>query len=155
MQNLPFDVLLLVLRVAFIFIIYFFLFQVVRVTSRDISRVAARPPQADDKVLPDESAYGAMVVLQAGQSGLRPGQRLPLEAYTTLGRRITNTIQLEDDFISGEHTSVSLREDGNWWAEDMGSTNGTYVNGARIAAPVLVRNGDSIGVGRVEFRLDV
>ncbi len=153
-MNLPFDVLLLILRVAFVFLLYFFLFQVIRVTSRDISRV--QPRRVADPADPvEESGYGALIVVQTGQAQLVPGQRLPLEPYTTLGRRLSNTIQLDDDFISGEHTIISLREDGNWWVEDAGSTNGTYVNGMRITAPVQIRNDDAVGVGRVELRLEI
>jgi len=154
LQNLPFDVLLVVLRVAFVFLLYFFLFQVIRVTSRDISRTQPRAVVAAD-AMPEESAYGVLIVVQPGQAKLLPGQRLPLEPYTTLGRRLSNTIQLDDDFVSGEHTRISIREDGNWWVEDAGSTNGTYVNGMKISAPVQVRNGDTVGIGRVELRLEV
>ena len=153
LQNLPFDVLLVVLRVAFIFLLYFFLFQVIRVTSRDISRAQPRTVVAGPET--DESAYGALVVVQPGQAKLLPGQRLPLEPYTTLGRRLSNTIQVDDDFASGEHTIISIREDGNWWVEDAGSTNGTYVNGVKINAPTQVRSGDTIGIGRAELRLEV
>ncbi len=154
LQNLPFDVLLVVLRVAFIFLLYFFLFQVIRVTSRDISRAQPRP-LIDTGVGAEESAYGTLVVVQPGQAKLLPGQRLPLEPYTTLGRRLSNTIQVDDDFASGEHTIISIREDGNWWVEDAGSTNGTYVNGVKITAPTQVRSGDTVGIGRAELQLEI
>lgn len=154
LQNLPFDVLLVILRVAFVFLLYFFLFQVIRVTSRDVSRVQPRPTLAEAGVA-EESAYGALIVMQPGQTGWKPGTRLPLEPYTTIGRRLSNTIQLEDDFASGEHTRISIHEDGNWWVEDAGSTNGTYVNGVKITAPTMVRSGDTVGIGRVELRLEM
>lgn len=149
-QNLPFDVLIVSLRIVFVFLIYFFLYQVIRVTTREVSRVQ---PVAAAAQSAEEAALGYLVVVQPGQSGLKVGQQLPLLAYTTLGRRQTNTIPLEDDFISGEHTLISLREDGNWWLEDVGSTNGSYLNGKRITQAQVVGPDDLVGVGRVELRL--
>jgi len=151
-QNLPFDILIVSLRFIFVFLIYFFLYQVVRVITRDISRV--QPVAAAAEAAGDDGPLGQLVVVQPGKSGLRIGQSLPLLAYTTMGRRQTNTIPLEDDFISGEHSILSLREDGNWWLEDGGSTNGTYLNGKRIDQPTPVGPGDLVGVGRVELRIN-
>lgn len=82
----------------------------------------------------------------AGSLLLPTGERLPLgEAIITFGRRPESTVQLADPNVSRNHAEV--RPNGNGWIlVDLGSTNGTRVNGARIQAHEL-REGDEISFG--------
>ena len=144
LQDIPFDIFILLLRIAFVFLLYFFLFQVVRVLLRDLR--AAQPAPAP------VTAYSQAVVVEAGSSGLAPGTAFPLEPVTTIGRKATNTIVLDDSFVSSEHARLFQRETG-WWVEDWHSTNGTQVNGAEVGRSAPVRDGDIIGVGGVKLRL--
>jgi len=144
LQSLPFDIFILLLRVAFIFLLYFFLFQVVRVLMRDLRQVQPAPPPP--------ALYGQAVVVDPGSSRLTPGTAFNLEPVTTLGRKLTNTIPLDDNFVSGEHARLFLR-DNRWWVEDWNSTNGTQVNGAEITQPTPLLDGDIVGVGGVRLKL--
>ena len=85
-------------------------------------------------------------------SACRPGQAIPLETVTRLGRAGENTVVLEDDFVSAAHAIVLLRE-GRWWVRDAGSTNGTLVNGARVTGEMPLREGDELQVGSVLLKL--
>ncbi len=78
------------------------------------------------------------------------GQTYPLLPLTSLGRSPTNTIPISDDYASGEHALVALRS-GQWWLEDRQSRNGTTINGMPITQPVIITDGDIIGVGSVSF----
>jgi len=68
------------------------------------------------------------------------------DVEVTFGRSRASTVMVDDDRVSRSHTRIVLR-DGRIVVEDLGSRNGTRVNGARIEGPVVVESGDAIGVG--------
>jgi hypothetical protein len=135
------------LRVAFVALIYGFLFLVLRATARELSDAAR-------VMAPDEGHAGAMALLtlDAAESSLRPGEVLPLQAATRIGRVAGNTMIVDDPHISAEHVEIRF-ERGQWWLRDLGSSNGTLVNGDPVRAVMGVRPGDVIQCGRVRFRL--
>ncbi|MBW5486677.1 DUF1707 and FHA domain-containing protein [Streptomyces bambusae] len=69
-----------------------------------------------------------------------------------IGRDPGNTLRLTHETVSRQHAELSLR-DGQWVLRDLGSTNGTTVNGRRLTGSAVVRDGDQVGFGRVSFRL--
>jgi hypothetical protein len=144
LQNLPFDIVVFLLRIVFVFFLYFFLFQIVRVLSRDLRTV--KPPEATP------SPYGRAVIVEPGSMQIAPGVSYQLQPITSLGRKLSNTIVLDDNFVSGEHTLLTWR-DGRWWVEDVASTNGTFVNGAEVTRPTPLLDGDVIGVGGVQLKI--
>lgn len=76
------------------------------------------------------------------------GQVVELTNELTLGRSPSCGVPLEEDtFASSLHARVFPR-DGELWVEDLGSTNGTYVNDERLAAPARLQRGDRLRVGR-------
>ncbi len=100
-------------------------------------------------------AYGRLVELREVDDGYAPtGQTYPLLPLTSLGRSPTNTIPIHDNYASGEHALVALRG-GQWWLEDRQSRNGTMINGMPITQPVIITDGDIIGVGNLSFRLEL
>ena len=144
-ESLPFDIFILGLRIAFIALLYLFLFQVVRVIVRDLMHVG--PVDTGQP----KSKYGKLVVVDPGRSRLSPGMTYTLQAVTSLGRKPTNTITLDDDFVSTEHSLISWR-DGRAWLEDVASTNGTYFNDTEVNRPVALSEGDIIGIGGVRLK---
>ncbi len=143
-QTLPFDIFILGLRIAFIVLLYLFLLQVMRVIVRDLRQPA---PEG----LHPRSRYGRLVVTEPGRSHLSPGTVFTLQAVTSLGRKPSNDIVLDDDFVSGEHALISWR-DGRAWLEDVGSTNGTFLNDSELTRPVPISEGDIIGIGGVRLK---
>jgi hypothetical protein len=80
------------------------------------------------------------------RTGPNPGMVFDLtKEITTLGRDVANDIVLGDPEVSRQHSRIT-RTPGGYVLEDMGSTNGTFVNGERLAAPRVLREGDLIGL---------
>ncbi len=130
-------------RLAFLALLYVVLFAIVRVLLRDLRRAAIEPGME----------LGRLVVL-ASPTGQPPvGLAIPLDAVTTIGRDVNNTVVLDDPYASSAHAVLSFRGRA-WYLEDAGSTNGTLVDGARIDQVVPVGFGDEITCGETRFRLD-
>lgn len=160
---------LLMLRIAAGILLLAFLGALFWVLWRDY-RTAARV------VLDEKRQRGRLVVIVAGvqHAALVPdtpmseypgldegagveslaGMSFPLLPVTSVGRAPTNTIVLPDTFCSQEHALVS-RRDGQWWLEDLRSSNGTLLNGEPVVEPVVVSSGDVIGIGRVQLKVEL
>jgi hypothetical protein len=139
------DGLLLVLwvvRLLFLLLLYVFLYRVVRTLLHDL-RAAAREPT---------TTMGRLVVMAS--PGLEPptGHVFALDAITTLGRDVNNSIVVDDPFASAEHAVLTFRGSA-WYVEDLGSTNGTYVNGNAVTGVATIEFGDELQIGEVRFRL--
>jgi adenylate cyclase len=80
-------------------------------------------------------------------------QAIDLRAANSLGRHPNNTIQLLDKIVSKEHCIVEVR-DGRFVLRDLGSLNGTYVNGERVRGEMLLKHGDEIALGSTRARFD-
>jgi pSer/pThr/pTyr-binding forkhead associated (FHA) protein len=85
---------------------------------------------------------------------LRSGSALALHPETTLGARPENEIVLGDPFVSGRHARLSW-DGSNWWVEDLGSRNGTYVDRRRCSphTPQVLPPGGVLQVGDITFEL--
>ncbi len=88
------------------------------------------------------------------ETGTLTGQCTPLRPVTALGRAEDNTLVLQDPFASAHHTLVLWR-DGQWWIEDLGSHNGTYLNGARLVVAQPLTTGDLIRIGETVLRFTI
>jgi len=112
-------------------------------------RASAREVEASRRT------YGRIVVLREVNGTMtRTGEVYPLLPITSLGRSPTNSIRIDDSFASGEHAVVTMRN-GQWWLEDRQSRNGTMLNGVLVNQPVVVTDGDIIGIGKLRFRLEI
>lgn len=139
---------LLLVRAVVLILLYAFLGGVALVVWLDLRR-SGRPAGAG------AAAPGArLIVLEPGDSDRPPGSALPLANVAGVGRDLDNEVVLQDATVSGRH-AVVLRRDGAWWVEDLGSTNGSFLNGApvRPELPALVRSGDVLQFGAVRLRL--
>jgi predicted component of type VI protein secretion system len=134
---------------VFVGLIYFGLLVVLVAVRREMS-LRLRSGQA----LPSTAA-GRLLLLQAGgDSTARPGAIWPLKPNNNLGAEPGNDLVLHDTLVSGQH--ARLRWDGTgWWLEDLGSTNGTLVNGQRIAAHTAqkISAGARLQLGDMVFEL--
>src|SRR4029079_1351115 len=99
------------------------------------------------------TSLGRLIVVAspAGEPG--QGRSFDLDAITTLGRDVNNAIVIDDPFASSEHAVLTYRGRG-WYVEDLGSTNGTFVNGRDIAYVAPLGFGDEISIGQVRMRLE-
>jgi pSer/pThr/pTyr-binding forkhead associated (FHA) protein len=146
--------LLLVLKVGFVVLLYLFIWRVIRVASRDITvgqesaiLVPVRPVEAEKPEPP--RAAGRLVVTRSPE--LREGSVIAVAHELVAGRDPGADIQLPaDGYASGRHARFvrGQRQDA---IEDLHSTNGTFVNGARLTGLHTLSAGDLITIGQTQL----
>lgn len=152
---------LLVLKVAFLVLLYLFIWRIVRGAARDVRSsqesmiLAPQQAQALGLVAPRQAqaANGRLVVVAS--SALQPGDAYELDSVQlTAGRGANNDLALpNDEFASARHARFEPRRDGVY-VEDVGSTNGTFVNGIRLARERRLTPGDIVRVGETDLRFE-
>jgi hypothetical protein len=147
MFELSTDLLVFSLRLALVGVLYLFLAAVLLAASRGLRQVAG-----DDAS--DRRRTARLIVLEAGQTSLAPGEALALGPLTSLGRSQHCSIVLDDTFVSSEHAVVAFRA-GRWWLSDRGSTNGTLLNARPVDGEVGVVADDVIGIGDVQLKVEI
>jgi pSer/pThr/pTyr-binding forkhead associated (FHA) protein len=151
------------LEYVFLALLYLFFLRVVRavwVELREPRLVAAvtevpglaptangKPTAATARGKGRRAAPSQLVVIGPG------GESYGLADELTIGRAPGCAVPLPDDnFVSTMHARV-FRRDGDYWVEDLGSTNGSLVNGRRISAATPLRRGDRLQIGRTVLEL--
>jgi pSer/pThr/pTyr-binding forkhead associated (FHA) protein len=136
---------LTILKVALLALLYLFIWRAVRAVVRDVAP-KERTPRTPAKTSP-RKRRGAptKVVLLSARGGRVSTHRL--SGTVEIGRAASCAIRPEDTYISQEHARISNRN-GSWVLEDLGSTNGTYLNQRRITVPTEISAGDQIRVGK-------
>ena len=147
------DPVAVLLKLAFIGVLYLFLLWVARSALKDLARPATGSRLvADERASAQELARRSVLVAEGG-GGLRAGSAFELDTSATIGRSPGAEIQIDDPFASGRHARIYERG-GFYYVEDMGSTNGTYLNGEKLASQELLRAEDRIHIGDTEFRYE-
>ena len=166
------DEVLLILKIAFLVLLYLFIWRIVRTASRDLrlpqeSFILAPSSQAGVQPARRGAGTGRLVVGTSAQaihpgrlvvtaSGvLDTGQEYELDASPlTIGRGGQNDIAIRsDEYASARHARFEPRQDGVW-VQDLGSTNGTYLNGARLDRPRRLTEGDVVRIGETDVRYE-
>jgi pSer/pThr/pTyr-binding forkhead associated (FHA) protein len=151
---------LLILKILFLVLLYLFIWRIVRTASRDLrlpqESFVLSPGQAQAAGLLGRShriETGRLVVVES--PSLDAGTVHVLDsAALTVGRGAQNDLTLgNDDFASARHARFDPRRDGVW-VSDVGSTNGTFVNGVRVAKPRRLAPGDVVRVGSTDLRYE-
>jgi hypothetical protein len=153
------ETVLLILKIAFVVLLYLFIWRIVRTAAKDVrlpqESFILGPGQAAAAGLGQQPApmLATLVVLKS--PALEVGEEFQLDsAPLTVGRGSPNDIELHDDeFASAKHARIEPRRDGVW-VEDIGSTNGTFVNGTRIDRPRRLTPGDVVRVGETDLRFE-
>jgi pSer/pThr/pTyr-binding forkhead associated (FHA) protein len=157
--DLAVETVLLILKIVFLVLLYLFIWRIVRTAAKDVrlpqESFILGPAQAAAAGLGQQApqALASLVVLRS--AALEQGERFELDsAPVTVGRGSPNDIELhEDEFASAKHARIEPRRDGVW-VEDIGSTNGTYVNGTRLDRPRRLTPGDVVRIGETDLRFD-
>jgi hypothetical protein len=148
--SIGWSTLLLAGKWCFIGLIYLALLVVLVTVRRELRAHVRSAVGASPQV-----AAGRLKVIQGGSDAhMQPGQVFDLQPETTLGADLDNTLVLGDHFISSRH--ARLRWDGvGWWVEDLGSRNGTLVNGRpcppHVRQPIAM--GAKLVMGDMAFEL--
>jgi len=118
-----------------------------RAQRRRPARGAPRPAARAAPARPSRRPARELVV--ADSSGKRT---VPLKDSITVGRAATCDLVLSDTYVSNVHARI-FAKDGAYWLEDLGSTNGTYMNRAKVAVPTAIGPGDEIRMGKATLEL--
>jgi hypothetical protein len=151
---------LLVLKIAFLVLLYLFIWRIVRAVARGArssqERTILGPQEARSLGLVPQgppAPRGQLVVVAS--TALPPGEAYEVDSVQlTIGRGANNDLPLPDDeFASARHARIEPRRDGVY-VEDVGSTNGTFVNGIRLARERRLADGDIVRVGETDLRFE-
>jgi|SRR5215211_5714679 len=148
MMSISVDWVLLFLRLLFVVVLYFFLYQIVRLTTRELAILA----QQDASAQPARRVVGRLVVVDPAETILPIGTGFPLTPRTLVGRHPGSDVVLDDTFVSAEHAELEA-DDSGWVLRDLGSTNGTFVNGREVIGTTDIADGDVVQFGRVKLKL--
>jgi pSer/pThr/pTyr-binding forkhead associated (FHA) protein len=150
--------LLAVLKLLCLALLYLFFLRVLRAVWAELRPPPPAPPPAPptparrrDPAPQSRRRKGAghlVIVAPADQKG----RSFDLNGELTVGRAAGCQVALEDNYVSQLHARVFTR-DGGVWVEDLGSTNGTYLNDQRVSAPLALRRGDQLKVGSTVMEL--
>jgi hypothetical protein len=154
------EVVLAVARFGFLVLLWVFVFAVVGVIRRDLfgtrqSRLVAAPRGVNltASARPAKVKRGKSARTMVVTEGALAGTRITLgDAPITIGRADDSTLVLNDDYASTRHARLVPRT-GQWLVEDLGSTNGTYLDRAKVTGPTPVPLGVPIRFGRTVLEL--
>jgi pSer/pThr/pTyr-binding forkhead associated (FHA) protein len=136
-----------VLKIALLALLYFFIWRAVRTVVGDL--YGPRQPRARRRQPKARPARGGKVptkVLVMDERGRKLASHR-LNGTLQIGRAASCQIRLNDTYISQLHAKISERN-GAWVVEDLGSTNGTYLNQRKVTAPTEISAGDRIRLGK-------
>jgi pSer/pThr/pTyr-binding forkhead associated (FHA) protein len=153
--------LLNLLKIFLLVLLYLFFFRVLRAvwTEMNPAKVAEAPagaaagrsraPRGRNARRPGKSGTPSLRVIEP--PSLR-GRAYSLDDEVTLGRAAGCQVPLDDAYASQVHARVFQRE-GQWYVEDLGSTNGTYLNRRRVAGPMVMKRKDRVQIGNTVLEL--
>lgn len=137
-------IVVLILRVALAIVLYVFLWRVLQTLWQEIRQQGT--------ILSSQKKPGIHV-----DAKLEDGKELRYHFWQNeimIGRGAHCHITLSDEMLSASHARVSFHH-GQWWLEDLGSTNGTFLNREKIIVPTVVITGDQFKCGNTVFSLRI
>lgn len=133
------DVILALLRIIFLGLVYLFVWQVARAIGSHLGISVRRKRKEGSRVL-------------FVRSESQQGEEFEVTDVVVMGRSSEADFVLEDPYASEFHLRL-VSQEGGLTLHDLGSTNGTYVNGRRVSAPTQLRQGDTIQVGKTVMEI--
>jgi hypothetical protein len=153
------DPVAVALKFGFLAVLYLFLLWVMRSSLRDLTGRRAAVADDGEAVAPDDLRRGGYEPPRQGNPrlevvaamGREPGELLHLDGDATMGRAASAEIRVDDPYASSAHARI-FRRGAATFIEDMGSTNGTFLNGRPLERPQQLRVSDTIRIGESEYR---
>ncbi len=152
------ELLLSLVRIGFLIALWWFVISVVGVLRRDLQAPRDAKPLTPARIprtpnprpsLRTRKSVNNLVIVE----GILEGTVIPLgTAPITIGRAADSTIVLDDDFVSTNHARL-VPSGKNWIVEDLGSTNGTWIDRDRVNGPTLLQPKATLRIGRTSMEL--
>jgi hypothetical protein len=149
---------LLLLKIGFLVLLYLFIWRIVRSAARDLrlpQESMILSPQQASALLPQPVAreLGRLVVMKSPV--LDEGDVVTIDSHALrVGRSHDNDLSIDgDEYASAHHARFEPRRDGVY-VEDVGSTNGTFVNGIRLTRERRLAQGDVVRIGETDLRFE-
>lgn len=141
-----------VLKYAFIALVYFFVYRAIRSIASDIGDRKAKKstPRSEVRSTRARGKAPQTVVVKDDAGKKLASHRL--NGALQIGRADACHIKLDDTYVSNFHARL-YPKDGAWHVEDLGSTNGTYLNRQRVSGSVELQPGDEVRVGKTTLEL--
>ena len=136
-----YNILSILFKYLFIIIIYMFIFSIIRLIYLDIKSMRVLES--------DENAY-LKLINRLDSLPFKIKDHYSIGDRLTLGRNSHNNIVLKDPFVSKNHLQI-VEDEEEFFLEDLGSANGTFLNGDKIEDVIKLKNGDKISLGNIEF----
>lgn len=150
------DETLLILKIVFLVLLYGFILVVVRSATKGMSQAPQESivlGAAEANALRAELGIRPARLLVLASPELGAGRTIEVAGPTIVGRDATSGIRLEhDEFASARHARIEPR-DGGALVDDLGSTNGTFVNGTKLKRAKVAKAGDVIKIGSTELQV--
>ena len=156
LASTTYETVLLALKIAFLVLLYLFIWRIVRTAARDLrlpqESFILRPALAGGAI--GQAIHPGRLVVESSPV-LEAGTEYTLDsAALTIGRGAQNAVAIDgDEFASARHARIEPRRDGVC-VTDLGSTNGTFVNGVPIDRPRKLVDGDVVRTGETELRYE-
>ena len=159
--------LLTLLKLCLLVLLYLFFLRVLRAVWAELrapvptagpaaapvsNRAARKAARASGAPARPSRRGGTPKALRVVEPAAQKGRTFPLGDEITVGRAAGCSITLDDTYVSQIHTRVFTRE-GKILVEDLGSTNGTYLNRAKVQGPMVMQRGDRLQVGSTVMEL--
>lgn len=150
------DQLLTILKLCLLVLLYLFFLRVLRAVWAELRApavtVAAVEPKRGKRKAEAKATRRTGTQLRVLEPSDQRGRTFSLADELTVGRAAGCSVTLDDTFVSQIHARVFGR-DGQWFVEDLGSTNGSYVNRTKVTGPMVIGVGDRLQVGNTVMEL--
>ena len=156
------ELTLMLIRFAYLAILWIFVLSAISVVRSDMfgARIDSTPRSerraqrraAKNRPKPAKRPRGAPTHV-AIVDGANAGEEISLDgAPLLIGRGADAAIRLDDDYVSTRHARIASSGD-QWFVEDLGSTNGTYIGSQRLSQPTSLQLGSQIRIGKTTLEL--
>jgi len=150
-----FAILIMALRYAFLLLLMLTIFRLVRWMIADLKEVSSQQVrdsspgwQGEEHRSSERTGQVELVVVESSVSELKSGDTFGFDRETLIGRDNRSDIIIAGSFASARHARIYFKE-GQYWLEDLHSTNGTFLNEIKVNKPIVLANRDKIRIGGV------
>ena len=131
-------------KIVIIAIVYLIIFYALRMIYKDIKN--------GDKKKVVRKSLGLEITESGENANLKRGSIIPVQRGISFGRKEDNNVVMVDPYASGHHARVYLKNT-DYLLEDLGSTNGTLLNGEKLEGKAVLKSGDEIKIGSAVFKV--